>query len=220
MCWGVLERSKWGFLGGWLGSLCVEGVFPGQSPSPSSRCPSYPREMRRVKPATPKNRTRRRRRRFSTHSSPCSLSTRSAAAGLGTAHPPGELGGGHCVQHAGPTQTAPTVPGHAPSGPPAQLEQATPIFFQAPPRPCSLLWVSGPFPPLGSPRPILSLGARCRLTAEEEDSARSLAPRVPLAAENPQPHHRAHDAGARRQHHARPCHRQHGWGEPATSAPR
>lgn len=47
--------------------------------------------------------------------------------------------------HAGPTQTAPTVPGHAPSGPTTPLEQASPISFQAPPRPCSLLWVSSPF---------------------------------------------------------------------------
>lgn len=96
-----------GVLGGRLGSLYVEGVSLGQSPSPSSRCPSYPREMRRVKPATPKNRTRRRRRRFSTHSSPCSLSRRSAAAGLGTAHPRGERGKGDCMQ-APPTPRPPS----------------------------------------------------------------------------------------------------------------
>ena len=58
------------------------------------RYPGYPREQRRVKPATPKSRTRRRRRRFSMRSSLCSLSWRSAAASLGPAHPPGEGGQG------------------------------------------------------------------------------------------------------------------------------
>lgn len=170
------------------------------------------------------------------HFSPCNLSRRSAARGLGPAHQPDEFGQGAAPR---PSLATPMASGHAllglllfpvsqvPAPDPAPL--APPAWSFVPPGTRHLLSFSSSFPPAPflvllvatpgllpppTPRPTL-----CRLTAEEEDGARVLAPQVALVTPNAQPHHQTHDAAAHRQHHACPCHRQHGWGGQASSTP-
>lgn len=218
LCW-VRGSMEWSAFGRHCGVSRESGwgVSGKGGPPPSSRCPSYPREYRRVKPAIPKNRTRRRRRRLSKHSSPCSLSRRSAAAALGHARRPGKRG--QVGLHPGTTQASPLrtalcdhahLPGSAASSP-APLVPPSPDTVTSPFQPSSS--------PLVPPRPTLCWWL-LPLTAKEEQGDCSPGPqRLALVARNPHPHHHGHDAKASSQHHARRGNGQRGWGEWAASAP-
>ena len=139
------------------------------------------------------------------HSSLCRLSGRSAEAGLGPTPPLGEHGRWAPRPHPDRAHR----PGHA------LLAHLQAPFFPPPPLAPPPRSLSSGAPPRSwalSSRPTL-----CHLTRDKEYGTHGLTPRVALTAQKPQPHHQAHDAAARRQHHARPGHRQRAWGKRTAS---